>query len=184
MIEPTAIDISILQCLNGDGGAFVDGLMYWVSAKLTFIPLYVLLLWGLYRKVGVRNFLWGILAIVILVTLCDQTANLAKMYLPKFRPSHYEPLDGLIHTAINGYRGGLYGTISSHAANSMGVAVFFCTIFNKRWIWAGLMAWVLIVSYSRIYLGVHYPFDIFFGLIEGTIWGLIITKLYKKIIKI
>ncbi len=184
MIEPTPIDVSLLLSLNGDGGATLDFLMYWISAKLTWAPLYLLLLYGVYRKFGLRKLLWFIGAVVLVIVLADQTATLAKTYLPKLRPSRYEPLEGLIHTNIYGYRGGLYGTISSHAANSMALCMLCGMVFRRRWIWFSLGLWVAIVSYSRIYLGVHYPFDIALGLIEGAMWGWIVARIYcKKILK-
>ncbi len=182
MIEPTQLDIDLLHVLNGDGGAVLDFIMYWVSAKLVWVPLYILLLWGIYKKVGLRNLLWFLLAMIVVIVLADHTANLAKMTFPKLRPSHYEPLAGTIHTGVYGYIGGGYSTISSHASNSIAVAIFCASVLNRRWIWIALVAWALLVSYSRIYLGVHYPFDVTLGLIEGTLWSLLIAKMYSKYI--
>ncbi len=183
MIEPTTTDVSLLLSLNGDGGATLDFLMYYISGRFTWIPLYILLLWGVWRKVGTRNLLWFALGVVLLILAADQTANLAKMYLPKLRPSHYEPLEGLVHTGIYDYRGGLYGTISSHAANCIAIAIYCGAVLRKGWIWALLTVWVLVVSYSRIYLGVHYPYDVALGLIEGALWGILFAWLYKLITK-
>lgn len=180
MIEPTPIDMSILLALNGDGGTTIDFLMYYISETLVWAPLYILLIWSVWRKVGTRNLLWFILAIALVILLADQTANLAKLYIPKLRPSHYEPLRECLHTAIYDYRGGLYGTISSHAANCAAVAILCGSILRKNWIWIALTAWVLLVSYSRIYLGVHYPYDIVLGLAQGALWGWLIAWSYKK----
>ncbi len=178
MIEPTALDTQLLLSLNGDGGSVADFIMYWVSDRFVWIPLYLWLLYKVWRRVGLVPMLIFLAALAVAVALSDQTANLAKNYLSKLRPSHYEPLEGLIHTGVNGYYGGLYGTISAHAACSMAVAVMCASMLRKRWLWTGLMVWVAVVSYSRIYLGVHYPFDIFFGLAVGLFYGLICWKLY------
>lgn len=182
MIEPSSTDLSLMMALNGDGGAVIDFLMYYISARLTWVPLYLLLLWAVWRKVGTRKFWWFLAAVVLVVLLADQSANLAKIYLPKLRPSHFEPLEGLIHTNVYGYSGGLYGTISSHASNSMGVAVLISMILSRRWIWISLITWSLLVSYSRIYLGVHYPYDIALGLLTGALWGYLAAKLYVRLI--
>ncbi len=180
MIEPTHTDVSLLLSLNGDGGATLDFLMYWISAKLTWVPMYLLILWGVYRRYGFRKLLWFVVAVVLVILLADQTATLAKTYLPKLRPSHYEPLEGLLHTDVYGYRGGWYGTISSHAANSMALTVLCGMVFRRMWIWWSLGIWVVVVSYSRIYLGVHYPYDIALGLCEGALWGWLVAKIYTK----
>lgn len=183
MIDPASIDVSLLLWLNGDGGAVVDSLMYCASARLTWVPLYVVLVWALWRKEGLGNVLRFMVLMALVVLVADQIANLAKFGLPKFRPSHYEPLQGLIHT-VGDYRGGLYGTISSHAANSVAVMVMCCSVLRVRWVWVALSAWVLLVCYSRIYLAVHYPADILLGLIEGVIvgssgvWGYLRWKTY------
>lgn len=182
MIEPTSTDVSLLLALNGDGGATLDFLMYYTSARLTWVPLYLLLLWGVWRKVGTKNLLWFLLFVVGVVLLADQSANLAKLYLPKLRPSHFEPLEGLIHTDVYGYSGGLYGTISSHASNSFGVAVLVASVLRRRWVWFSLLFWAALVSYSRIYLGVHYPYDVALGMLVGVLWGWLLSKLYFRLI--
>lgn len=181
MFEPSALDLSLLHCLNGDGGEVMDAIMVWVSGRLSWIALYALMLWGVYRKVGWKNFLWFVLALVLFVAAADQTCNFAKHNFPKFRPQCYEPLNGLIHT-IEGYKCGLYGTLSSHAALTMGLSVMVASIIGKRWVWVSLMAWVALICYSRIYLGVHYPYDVAGGLIVGALYGFIFTLLFKKLV--
>ncbi|MFI3287802.1 MAG: phosphatase PAP2 family protein [Rikenellaceae bacterium] len=181
MIEPSALDLSIFHFLNGDGGEVMDAIMVWVSGRLSWVFLYALMLWGVFRKVGWKNFLWFILAVALIVTLADQTCNLAKNNFSKFRPMCYEPLQGLIHT-VEGYKCGLYGTFSSHAANTMGVSVLVAAIIGRRWVWWGLMIWVALICYSRIYLAAHYPYDIFFGLVVGSVYGWLFAVLYSKFI--
>lgn len=179
MIEPASLDLSIFTALNGDGGQFADFFFYWVSAKLTWVPFYAFLLWVVYKQLGLRTLI--IFAVICAATIAcaDQTATLCKTYFPKLRPSHYEPLSGIVHT-VYGYSGGLYGTVSSHAANSAALTMLLWLTLNRRWVWVTMAAFTVLISYSRIYLGVHYPADIALGLVEGafwgTFWGLILRK--------
>jgi undecaprenyl-diphosphatase len=118
------------------------------------------------------------LFVAIAVTLCDQISVLIKDYLvQRPRPTHNPEIADLVHIIYNGdypngYRGGKYGFVSSHAANVFGVAAFLSNQF-KHYRWTlFLFTWALIVSYSRIYIGVHYPLDIIFGAILGALIGI------------
>lgn len=181
MITPYDIDIRWMTALNGDGGAVIDHIMWYASAKLTWIPLYAAVLWWVWRKHGVKVAVAFLITAALFVLCADQTASLFKANLPKLRPTHYPPLDGAIHT-VNGYLGGMYGTVSSHAANCAGFALLSALVIRIRWVTVGLICWVLLVSYSRIYLGVHYPFDVLAGFIDGLFWGTVTYVLFKKII--
>lgn len=193
MITPCGFDLQLFEWLNFNGGPAVDNLMVFLSGKLTWVPLYMFILWLVVRSYGwKRGLLWLALA-AVMVLFADQTCTFAKTHFPKFRPSHYPPLMGdaagsLVHT-VGGYVGGLYGTISSHAANSMGFAMMsYFTLRHQglmvKWIGVALAVWVLLVCYSRIYLGVHYPVDIFLGLLVGSFWGYGLYVLFKKIISL
>lgn len=180
MITPFAFDQNLLLALNGDGGSVVDTIMWYASAKLTWIPLYIGILWMVWRQFGVRKALIFLGVVALMILLVDQTATFCKNEFPKFRPTHYPPLEGLIHT-VRDYQGGLYGTVSSHAANTTALALLTSLTLRRRWVTWTLIAWVVLVSYSRLYLGVHYPMDLMFGFIDGLIWGALCWILYKKI---
>lgn len=176
MITPFALDQELLLLLNFNGGSTLDQIMYIVSGKLTWVPLYGLIVWLVYRAQGWRGALLFLVMAAMMVLCADQTASLAKTYLPKFRPTHYPHIEDLVHT-VNGYRGGLYGTISSHASNSFGLVMLASLTLSRRWITISLVAWATLVAYSRIYLGVHYPLDILLGTAEGVLWGYLWFKI-------
>lgn len=180
MINPCELDSNILLAINGDGGWFVDQIMWYASAKFTWAPLYIAILWWVWHTHGTKVVIRFLMAALLIILFADQTASFFKTHFSKFRPTHYPPFDGLLHT-VNGYIGGLYGTVSSHAANTIGIAILSALTIRKRWVTISLVGWVVLVCYSRIYLGVHYPFDIMFGLIDGAIWGFIFTLIFRRL---
>ncbi len=166
------IDTTLFLSLNGDLGGFADTLLLFASGKLSWLPLYALLYYLVYRKYGLKKSLVMLAVCVAAVGLSDLTASFFKTHLPKLRPSRNPALEGLVHT-VGGYRGGLYGTVSAHAATCTAIAVYMSLLIRRRWVNVALAVWVALVCYSRIYLGVHYPADILFGIATGTLFGLL-----------
>lgn len=170
-----------LLALNGSWGEGFDTFFYYVSGKLTWIPLYLLILYGIWRKLGTRGLLWCILLLGLTVVVADQICNLFKTYTPKFRPSHTPAIEHQVHT-VRGYVGGLYGTVSAHAATCFAIATFTTLLFKWWWYGIGLFLWAAMVAYSRIYLGVHFPLDLLFGTLLGITIGWIATRIRLKYI--
>ena len=175
------IDTEILLAINGWHAPWADTLMWIVSAKTTWIPLYLLLIGLLvwrYRQPAPTPIKWlqkvpacvvMIVAIGLAVGAADFIASgILKDWVARPRPSRVPELEGMLHL-VNGYKSGQYGFVSSHAANTMAVALLFSLIWRNKIATVGLMLWVAANCYSRMYLGVHYPTDILGGLIVGSL---------------
>ncbi len=170
-------DKSLFLLLNNTHTLFWDNFMWLYSDKLTWIPLIVSLLIVLFRK-NWREATLVVLVLALTIILCDQFASsFCKPYFARFRPAR-DPEFSQFVEIVNGYRGGRYGFISSHAANSFGAIVLLSLIFRNRLFFYTGMVWATVNSYSRIYLGVHYPGDILAGALSGIIIALIIYKVY------
>lgn len=174
-------DIELFLYLNGSRNAFSDAIMPVISHKFTFIPLYLLILWFIIKlKRPQATFL--IIGIILSIVLSDQiSVHLFKNVFHRLRPCHNPDLFGMVQL-IDGYCGGKYGFVSSHAANTFALATFVTMIFheNFKWVW-WIFAWSSIVGYSRIYLGVHYPLDILVGSALGILCGFSMYKLQEQI---
>ena len=173
------IDKAWLLALNGDGGAFWDSFFYIASARLTWVPLYLLLLYFIWHKWGWKGILWTLLTLGVAVVAADQICNFFKHFTPKLRPTHTPDIAAWVHT-VRGYRGGPYGTVSAHAAISFCIALFTSRLFKRPWLTIVLFGWALLVAYSRIYLGVHFPMDIMFGTMLGLFMGEAAFRLFRR----
>ena len=175
------LDESIFLFLNGLHAPWLDPLMAKMTRLVIWSPLFIAVIGWIIIK-----FKWHsipvLIFIAISITITDQVSSaILKPWVGRIRPSHEPHLVELIHL-VNGYKGGIFSFVSSHAANSFGVATFLWLIFRKeiRWIWI-MIVWAMIFSYTRIYLGVHYPFDILGGAILGVITGYVLYILSKKL---
>lgn len=176
------IDRSVLLWINGLNSVFLDNLMWWVSGKFTWWPFYLLLILAVFYFKGWKTGGWLILMVVIAIALSDQSSvHLFKNPIQRLRPSHNPELEGMLHF-VNGYRGGKFGFISSHASNSFAVAVLISRIIRVSWFRGILFFWAGLVSISRVYLGVHYPSDILAGAIWGALIALSLAWVFNKYI--
>ncbi|MBN2682509.1 MAG: phosphatase PAP2 family protein [Bacteroidales bacterium] len=178
------IDRDLFLSLNACHSPFFDQVMEAVSQTFIWIPLYLFVLFLIYRKLK-----WQVLAIlpvfILGVVLSDQISVYAfKEVFERFRPCHNLDLVDLVHT-VNGKCGGKFGFVSSHAANTFMFAALSSLFIRKKWFIILIFFWAVLVSYSRIYLGVHYPGDVFFGAVLGLVIGVgvfyLYTFIYKKI---
>jgi len=179
------IDTEILLAINGWHTPWADTLMWIISAKTTWIPLYLLLIGLLvwrYRKPTLTTVKWlekvpvcvvMIVVIVLAVGAADFIASgILKDLVARPRPTRVPELEGVLHL-VNNYRSGQYGFVSSHAANTMACGLLFSLIWRKKIATIGLMLWVAMNCYSRMYLGVHYPLDIIGGLLVGALMAVV-----------
>lgn len=170
-------DQQFFLVLNSFHSPFWDQVMFAVSGIYIWIPLYLSILIYLGFKYK-RKFFIILLFLIIAVTLADQFSVIIKNLFQRLRPCHEPALDGLVHT-VNNSCGGLYSFVSSHATNSFNVALVSLSLVKKKWFTIFIVIWALIVGYSRIYLGVHYPGDFICGSILGGLIGFGIYKLYE-----
>lgn len=176
------LDKHVFLFLNGLHSEFFDFLMWWFSDKLIWIPFYLILFYLLIRKYGWET-IAILLTIAILIALSDQISGFIKDTVQRYRPSHNPEIQDQVRT-LNGYFGGNYGFVSSHAANSFSLAFFLIHFLKSKKSFLGplLVVWAFLVSYSRIYLGVHYPGDILGGALLGITLAWIVFYVYQKII--
>lgn len=174
------LDRTLTLLLNGSDSAYLDGVAWIATQTATWIPLAALLLFVLYRRYSLAGFIATVAAVALCITLADQVASgIFKPWVARLRPSHDPALAGLIDT-VGGYRGGLYGFFSSHAANTMAVAVFVSLVVRYRPLTAGLISWSLLNCWTRVYLGVHFVGDLTVGLLWGTTVGLLVYFIWKR----
>jgi len=173
------IDSRIFLAINGWHSETWDGIMWWISGKTTWWPFYLLIL-GILGWKNKWHLVFLVLFIVGVITLTDQTSvHLFKNVFQRLRPCHEPSLEGLVHL-VNNKCGGRFGFISSHAANSFGIAVLVSLWLRNRAYIAVMLVWALLIAYSRVYLGVHYPGDVLGGAIWGAGCGWLIFYLYNR----
>jgi len=171
------LDQQLFLFLNSLNSPFWDKVMSFLSMILVWVPLYLAILIYL-GKTYKRKFLAVLIVIIIAVTISDQSALMIKNSVERFRPCHEPSLQGLVHI-VNGHCGGRFGFVSSHAANSFNVALLSLLFIKKRWFTVFIVIWAAAISYSRIYLGVHYPADVICGALLGALVGWGMWRLYS-----
>ncbi len=174
-------DTELFLFLNRLGATSWDGFWLFVTEKWSSIPLYILLLVLIYRQFGLKTTAIILVAIALMITCTDQLGNLFKHGFKRPRPCQVEELDSLIRYVAK--RCGRYGYFSAHAASSMATAVFVGLLLKSKYYYLPffLLAWAVLIGYSRIYLGVHYPLDVITGMIIGSFigWGF-----YKLVLRV
>jgi len=174
------IDSDALLAVNGLHDVFQDAFWWMLTAKWSSLLLVLGLAWVLMHQ-NRRHalLLLGMLALTVLVA--DQVSSgLIKHLVERLRPTHDPSLENAVHV-INGYRGGLYGFVSSHAANFFAVSTLVALVMRHRVVTLGLFTWAVLQCYSRVYLGVHYPGDILGGIVVGVLAGLLVWLLMRWI---
>lgn len=178
MEEIKELDWDISLFLNDWGNDTVDLFFNVVTHKFYAIPLYLFVLYVLYKKIGTRNLVIALISIALLITFSDQLASLFKDNFERFRPFREPALDGLISKV--GKSGGTYGFYSGHASSAVALATFLWFILRRKHKTLGfvMIIWAALVAYSRVYLGVHYFGDVLMGSFMGLFLGLFFAWVY------
>ncbi|HJS01515.1 MAG TPA: phosphatase PAP2 family protein [Flavobacterium sp.] len=172
-----SLDVQLLVFLNGLGSEAYDGLWLFITKQFNWIPFFLFLFYIIYKKLGGKQTLYVLLAIAVLILITDQFTNLVKYSFQRLRPCNNPDINTIIRVVK---RQKSFSFFSGHAANSMAAAMFIYLLIKPYFKYAFfLFLWPLIFAYSRIYLGLHYPLDIFCGYLFGILTGGFVFRVYQ-----
>ncbi|MDR3226427.1 MAG: phosphatase PAP2 family protein [Prevotellaceae bacterium] len=168
----------IFYSLNGSKYVFLDNFFYLVSYKWIWLFFYFCFLAVLVHRKNWKESVCVILSITLVICLCDQiSSSIMKPLFQQLRPTHHPDFMAQVKIVM-GYRGGLYGFVSGHAANTFGFATLMILIFRNKIFSVMIIFFAVVNAYSRVYLGVHFIRDVFAGMIVGVLIGLLVYKIY------
>ncbi|WP_300671854.1 phosphatase PAP2 family protein [Soonwooa sp.] len=175
-------DRQLLLFLNNLGDASYDPFWLLITGTWIWVPLYIIFLYLLFKTYKAKSVFFILIFIALGVAFTDQIAGIFKYGIARLRPCHDEALIPKMRMVTCG---GQYGFFSSHAANTFFLATFLTILLSRkfRWLPVGIFAWAAIVSYSRIYLGVHFPFDVAFGAAVGFLSGGLFAEITKIVLR-
>jgi undecaprenyl-diphosphatase len=174
------LDVQLLVFLNGLGSATYDGLWLFITKQSNWTPFFLVLLYLVYKKTGIKSTLYLLLFVTLLLVVTDQTTNLFKITFQRLRPCNNPEINSIIRLVKPSNS---FSFFSGHAANSMATMTFLFVVLKKYYRYTFILfLFPLIFAYSRIYLGLHYPLDILTGYFFGGTFGFVTYKLYQKYI--
>lgn len=178
------IDARLLLIVNGAHSPFFDSVMWCISGRWIWVLFYAVLAYLLFRRMSWKRASICLVTIGLIILAADQTcATLIRPEIGRLRPANLNnPLSSFVHV-VNGYRGGRYGFPSCHAANTFALAVFMSLVIRHKWFTVMMFSWAFIVSYSRMYLGVHYFGDLFCGATIGSLFAVLFYYLQNYLFK-
>lgn len=173
------LDTNLFVYLNGLGSETYDKLWLIITDQLNWTPLFLLIFYLIYKKIGGKQILYLLLFIAVLIAFTDQTTNLVKNTVQRLRPCNNPDINSFIRVVQVRKS---FSFFSGHAANTMAVATFLYLVLKRHFKYLGfLFLWPLVFAYSRIYLGLHYPGDILTGYFVGAVFGSLIYLVYRKL---
>lgn len=178
------IDARLLLIVNGAHSPFFDSVMWCISGRWIWVPFYAVLAYLLFRRMSWKRASICLVTIGLIILAADQTcATLIRPEIGRLRPANLNnPLSSFVHV-VNGYRGGRSGFPSCHAANTFALAVFMSLVIRHKWFTVMMFSWAFVVSYSRMYLGVHYFGDLFCGATIGSLFAVLFYYLQNYLFK-
>ncbi|MDL2320526.1 phosphatase PAP2 family protein [Alistipes sp. OttesenSCG-928-B03] len=178
----------ILQCdktvflgLNFDGGALLDRFFLVLTDTFSWMAVYLLIVVLLWRRYGWRYTLLAVAFIAATAGLMAVASEVFKEIFQRPRPLYDTDLEGLVHTA-GAYHRSLFGTVSGHTAASCAIMTLSTTLVRRKWFTVLMIVWVVLVAYSRIYLGLHFPLDIVLGAVMGIVTGVLMVRLFRRMV--
>jgi undecaprenyl-diphosphatase len=177
------IDEQLLLFGNSFHNSFFDAIIPHLTDFWVWVPLFLWWAFELYKTYK-RKLIIIVFCIIGLLVAADRSSVLIKNSVQRYRPTHNIELKDKIHV-VNNYRGGQYGYVSSHATNAFAIAFFIFLLtksYPKKWLKISLILWAIVFCYTRIYLGVHYPFDLLSGALLGTLLAFVFYKIFARFI--
>lgn len=174
-----SLDTQLFIFLNSLGSETYDGLWLFITKQTNWVPLFLVLLYLIYKKLGTKQLLYLLLFVALLITFTDQMTNLFKNGFQRLRPCSNTDINTIIRVVKSSSS---FSFFSGHASNSMAVATFLYLILKRYYknVYFIFM-WPLIFAYSRIYLSLHYPLDIMSGYVFGIFSGTMMYKIYQYV---
>ncbi len=177
-----AMDTMVFLTVNSHHNAYFDSVMWLVSGKLIWVPMYVSLFFVLLKNYSYKVVFAILLAIGVVILFTDSfTAQVIRPWVCRLRPSNLDnPMSSMVHI-VDGYRGGAYGFPSNHASNTWGLAFFITFLFRRYKLTFFFFLWALLVCYSRMYLGVHYFGDLLIGGLLALVGASTVFYVFRKV---
>lgn len=177
-----AMDTMVFLAVNSHHNAYFDSVMWLVSGKLIWVPMYVSLFFVLLKNYSYKVVFAILLAIGVVILFTDSfTAQVIRPWVCRLRPSNLDnPMSSMVHI-VDGYRGGAYGFPSNHASNTWGLAFFITFLFRRYKLTFFFFLWALLVCYSRMYLGVHYFGDLLIGGLLALAGASTVFYVFRKV---
>jgi len=173
------LERDLFFALNGSDSPFLDNLMWTYTRPIVWLPLFLFLIFMMFYKTPYKEAILTLVLFLLVFGISDfVSSSIFKPLFHRFRPTHYPGFEQYVDIVRN-YRGGMYGFVSGHACTSFGIATFISLLFRNKWVMITSILWASINSYSRIYLGVHFISDIFFGALVGVLIAFLFFELYK-----
>lgn len=175
------MDERLLLLVNGSHTTWLNDFMWYATGTLPWMLFFASLLWLVVKSNERGQTLFVLLCLALALILSDQlAASVIKPWVARLRPTHDPLISAHIHV-VRGYVGGLYSFPSNHAANTVALTTFMSLLVRHRYVTLSCLTWALLSSYSRVYLGVHYPSDILCGALLGASLGVLMYYICWKV---
>jgi undecaprenyl-diphosphatase len=169
------LDRSLFLKINSIHSPLLDTFMWYMSESWHTILIILAVAFAFYKKFSAKKAVEFMVGCAIVFACTDLSANAIKHGVQRYRPTHNLEIKEQVHI-VNNYSGGKFGFFSGHSANTFGIIsfIFLCVHWIRAKYKLLLYLYPFVVGYSRVYLGVHYPADIFAGMLDGLLFGTLV----------